>query len=245
MNFIGPFPSGPEAGRRLRPRSCRASCWPAPATRPTPSPSEYLVSSASPDLEPGLGGAGLQRRPGTCPAGFRSRRPPTAPASRSRSASAARCRPASTAPASTSPPRARARRRVPTPFNLVKVDGQWRITNPPDYRMLTASDFQLFYKAQDLYFFDPQDADARPRLGVRAAGRHRVAAAGQPGQRARRRPQDAVAGKTRPTTEFPPGTTVLGVTVAGSTVTVNLGGQARQRHRAAARAVLRRSWSGR
>jgi hypothetical protein len=43
------------------------------------------------------------------------------------------------------------------PFTLVKVDGQWRITDPPGYRMLPISDFPLFYKAQDLYFFDPQD----------------------------------------------------------------------------------------
>ena len=39
--------------------------------------------------------------------------------------------------------------------NLVKVNGQWRITNPPDYRMLPSSASSLFYKAQDLYFFDP------------------------------------------------------------------------------------------
>jgi hypothetical protein len=43
------------------------------------------------------------------------------------------------------------------PFTLAKVDGQWRISNPPDYRMLPVSDFPLFYKPQDLYFFDPQD----------------------------------------------------------------------------------------
>jgi hypothetical protein len=43
------------------------------------------------------------------------------------------------------------------PFTLAKVDGQWRITNPPNYRMLPLGDFPLFYKPQDLYFFDPQD----------------------------------------------------------------------------------------
>src|SRR6202021_512248 len=43
------------------------------------------------------------------------------------------------------------------PFTLAKADGQWRITNPPNYRMLPVSDFPLFYKPQDLYFFDPQD----------------------------------------------------------------------------------------
>ena len=48
---------------------------------------------------------------------------------------------------------------VPSDYNftLAKVDGQWRITNPPNYRMLPVSDFPQFYKPQDLYFFDPQD----------------------------------------------------------------------------------------
>jgi len=40
-------------------------------------------------------------------------------------------------------------------FNLVKVNGQWRITNPlPQGRMLTERDFASLYKPQDLYFFD-------------------------------------------------------------------------------------------
>jgi Lipoprotein LpqB beta-propeller domain/Sporulation and spore germination len=42
-------------------------------------------------------------------------------------------------------------------FTLVKVNGQWRIDNPPNYRMLVTGDFPYFYKAQDLYFMDPQD----------------------------------------------------------------------------------------
>jgi hypothetical protein len=41
---------------------------------------------------------------------------------------------------------------VTVTFNLVKVDGQWRITNPPPYRMLNQDEFSLYYKAQDLYF---------------------------------------------------------------------------------------------
>ena len=43
------------------------------------------------------------------------------------------------------------------PFTLVKVNGQWRITDPPSYRMVPSYAFPLFYTAQDLYFFDPQD----------------------------------------------------------------------------------------
>jgi hypothetical protein len=48
----------------------------------------------------------------------------------------------------------------PWTFYLVKVGGQWRITDPPSYRMLPSPAFPLFYKAQDLYFFNlnpPQD----------------------------------------------------------------------------------------
>jgi hypothetical protein len=42
-------------------------------------------------------------------------------------------------------------------LSLVKVGGQWRIVNPPNYRMLQVGDFPYFYKTQDLYFMDPQD----------------------------------------------------------------------------------------
>lgn len=42
-------------------------------------------------------------------------------------------------------------------FDLVKVGGQWRISNPPNFRMLSVTDFPYFYKAQDLYFMDPQN----------------------------------------------------------------------------------------
>jgi hypothetical protein len=40
------------------------------------------------------------------------------------------------------------------PFTLVKQGKQWRITNPPKYRLLTQPDFAQVYKPQDLYFFD-------------------------------------------------------------------------------------------
>jgi hypothetical protein len=40
-------------------------------------------------------------------------------------------------------------------FRLLKVDGQWRIANPPKFRLLDVSQFQDYYKAQDLYFVNP------------------------------------------------------------------------------------------
>jgi hypothetical protein len=110
-------------------------------------------------------------------------------------------------------------------FNLVKVSGQWRITNPPNFRMLTADDFPLFYKAQDLYYFDAQDQVLVPDsvfvpLGATVSQllENLVSALAQ--------------GPKTPwlvdatDTELPPGTKVQGVAIDGSTVTVNLGGQA-------------------
>ena len=39
-------------------------------------------------------------------------------------------------------------------FDLVKVDGQWRILNPPPtYRLVTEGEFPQAYQSQDLYFF--------------------------------------------------------------------------------------------
>jgi hypothetical protein len=109
------------------------------------------------------------------------------------------------------------------PFNLVKVNGQWRITDPPNYRMLTNDDFPLFYKAQDLYFFDPQDQVLVPDsvfvpLGATVSQLiDNLVSALTQGPKT-----PWLAGATD--TELPPGTKVQGVTVDGSTVTVNLGG---------------------
>jgi Lipoprotein LpqB beta-propeller domain/Sporulation and spore germination len=110
-------------------------------------------------------------------------------------------------------------------FTLVKVDGQWRITNPPNYRMLNAADFPLFYKAQDLYFVDPQDQVLVPDsvfvpLGTTASEvldnlvRALIEGPVTPW----------LAGAADSELQASNGTRVLGVTPAGSTVTVNLGG---------------------
>jgi hypothetical protein len=110
------------------------------------------------------------------------------------------------------------------PFNLVKVGGQWRITNPPDNRMLTTDDFPLFYKAQDLYFVGPQDDVLVPDsvfvpLGATVSDLlYNLVTALAEGPRT---PWLQGAADT----ELPTGTTVLSVTPAGSTVTVDLGGQ--------------------
>jgi Lipoprotein LpqB beta-propeller domain/Sporulation and spore germination len=108
--------------------------------------------------------------------------------------------------------------------NLVKLNGQWRITNPPNSRMLPSSVFSLFYKAQDLYFFDPpQDQVLVPDpvfvpLGATVSQlvANLVSALAQDPK------TPWLAGATD--TELPPGTRVQQVTTDGSTAIVNLGG---------------------
>ena len=110
------------------------------------------------------------------------------------------------------------------PFNLVKVGGQWRITNPPNNRMLTTGVFPLFYKAQDLYFVSPQDDVLVPDsvfvpLGATVSDLvDNLVTALAEGPKT---PWLEGAADT----ELPADTTVLSVTTVGSTVTVDLGGQ--------------------
>jgi Lipoprotein LpqB beta-propeller domain/Sporulation and spore germination len=107
---------------------------------------------------------------------------------------------------------------------LVKVNGQWRITNPPNSRMLPSSVFSLFYKAQDLYFFDPPldqvlvpDSVFVP-LGATVSQlvANLVSALAQDPK------TPWLEGATD--TELPSGTRVRQVTTDGSTAIVNLGG---------------------
>jgi Lipoprotein LpqB beta-propeller domain/Sporulation and spore germination len=109
-------------------------------------------------------------------------------------------------------------------FNLVKVNGQWRITNPPDYRMLPATDFPLFYKAQDLYYV----ASADPVVLVPDSVFVPLAATVQ--QLFNNLVNALVKGPETPwlegatETEFPSTAKVQGVVINGSNVTVNLVG---------------------
>ncbi|MBV9095361.1 MAG: GerMN domain-containing protein [Streptosporangiaceae bacterium] len=113
---------------------------------------------------------------------------------------------------------------APYPFRLVKTDGQWRITNPPPYRMLTKFDFPQVYKAQDLYFFDPTDRVLVPDSVF-------VPQDTTPGTLLTnlvnaliRGPQTPWLADATDTGVFPSGTTVLSVTPSGDVAVVNLGG---------------------
>ena len=112
-------------------------------------------------------------------------------------------------------------------FTLVKVDGQWRIQDPPQFRMVSGDDFSHYYKAQDLYFFDQADSTLVPDsvfvpLGV------------SPQTLASNLVSALIAKPTTPwlasaaDSEFPPGTRLVGegVVVDGATATVDLGGAA-------------------
>jgi Lipoprotein LpqB beta-propeller domain/Sporulation and spore germination len=113
---------------------------------------------------------------------------------------------------------------VTYPFDLVKVDGQWRISNPPSYRMLYENDFPYYYKSQDLYFVDQSDQALVPDpVFVPLGGTESQlvtdlveALADQPATSWLTGAADS---------EFPAGTTAQ-ATVDGTTATVDLGGAA-------------------
>jgi len=114
-------------------------------------------------------------------------------------------------------------------FKLVKVDGHWRITNPPPYRMLTEPDFSQVYKPQDLYFFDPAGQVLVPDAVFVPAGASPTSLVSNLVTALLRDPQTPWLrnGTTPPAvTEFPDGTKIIDVTVDGTTATVNLGGAA-------------------
>jgi Lipoprotein LpqB beta-propeller domain/Sporulation and spore germination len=108
-------------------------------------------------------------------------------------------------------------------FTLVKVDGQWRITNPPNFRMLLASDFPLFYKAQDLYFVDPQDQVLVPDSVFVPLGTTVSEVLDNLVRALIEGPATAWL-EGAADTELPARTRLLGVTAAGPTATVNLAG---------------------
>ncbi len=114
-------------------------------------------------------------------------------------------------------------------FSLVKVGGQWRISNPPrTYRLVTAYDFPQAYRAQDLYFFASTGAESQllvPDPVFVPTGTEPAPLVSQLVRALAQGPSttwlQGAAGSA-----FPQGTKVLGVPLSGATVTVNLGGTA-------------------
>jgi hypothetical protein len=114
-------------------------------------------------------------------------------------------------------------------FKLVKADGQWRITNPPNFRLLNESDFSEVYKPQDLYFFDSTGEVLVPdSVFVPSGGTSPLSLVNSLVQALAVNPQTRwLQNGTNPTppaiTAFPPGTRAS-VTVDGGTATVALTG---------------------
>jgi hypothetical protein len=112
-------------------------------------------------------------------------------------------------------------------FDLVKVGGQWRITNPvPTVRLLSQSDFAQVYRAQDLYFFDPGLQVLVPDSVFVPAGTSESNVANNLVEALATAPKTPWLknGDNPPVgTAFPPDTKIDGVTVDGTTATVSLG----------------------
>jgi hypothetical protein len=111
----------------------------------------------------------------------------------------------------------------PYTFNLVKVNGVWRISNPPRTRLLTAAEFSQDYKPQDLYFVNP-DAPSPvlvPDSVFVPLGTTATALATNLVSALLDGPTTWLQGAT---TSFLPGTKLLGIALDGATAVVNLGG---------------------
>jgi hypothetical protein len=110
-------------------------------------------------------------------------------------------------------------------FQLVQVNGQWRISNPPDYRIIPAWEFPLAYKAQDLYYFDPSGDVLVPDAVFVPLGTSPAQLVNSLVTALTNNPQTPWL-QYAAATAFPHDTKVLGVTLDGPAATVNLGGRA-------------------
>ena len=108
-------------------------------------------------------------------------------------------------------------------FSLTKVNGQWRITDPPNRLLLSNSEFHRVYQPRNLYYFDSTSKTLVPdpvfvplQATTTDLATRLVAALGQ-------QPLGWLQGATQ--TSFPDGTRQLSaVRIEGSAAVVNLGG---------------------
>ncbi len=123
-------------------------------------------------------------------------------------------------------------------FDLVKVDGQWRISDlPKTGRLVTEGEFPQAYQTQDLYFFPSTStqnffASAGAKNSMLVPDAVFVPTGTSPAPLVSQLVTALAQGPSTTwlqgaaTTAFPSGTKILGVPLSGATVTVNLGGTA-------------------
>jgi hypothetical protein len=123
-------------------------------------------------------------------------------------------------------------------FDLVKVGGQWRISNPPStYRLVTETEFPQAYQSQDLYFFASTStqnffASTGAKNSMLVPDPVFVPTGTSPAPLVSQLVTALARGPSTTwlqgaaNTAFPPGTKILSVLLSGATVTVDLGGTA-------------------
>jgi hypothetical protein len=107
-------------------------------------------------------------------------------------------------------------------FKLMKVDGQWRIANPPKPRLLTTSEFAQFYKPQDLYFVNPLSQVLVPDSVFVPQGTSPTDLVFNLVSALLQGPKTTWLQDAAET--FPSGTTLVSVALEGTNAVVNLGG---------------------
>jgi Lipoprotein LpqB beta-propeller domain/Sporulation and spore germination len=110
-------------------------------------------------------------------------------------------------------------------FKLVQVDGQWRIANPPSYRLVSAIYFPQVYQARDLYFVNLADNVLVPDSVFVPVGTSPEDLAKNLVEALSQGPSTAWL-RGAADTEIPVRTKVLNVVLDGATAVVDLGGAA-------------------
>jgi hypothetical protein len=114
----------------------------------------------------------------------------------------------------------------PTPktvFKLTKVNGQWRILNPPNRLLLSNSEFHRVYQPRNLYYFNSDSIILVPDPVFVPLQATTTDLATQLVKALLQQPVGWLQGATQ--TSLPPGTRLMGdVKIEGSGAVVNLGG---------------------
>jgi len=110
-----------------------------------------------------------------------------------------------------------------TVFKLTKINGQWRILNPPNRLLLSNSEFHRVYQPRNLYYFNSDSTILVPDPVFVPLQATTTDLATQLVRALLQQPLGWLQGATQ--TSLPPGTRLMGdVKIEGSGAVVNLGG---------------------